>query len=379
MRKLTIGAGVLAVAACTTLTLGSAQAAPSLAPFTAASADGVAGEYIVQVKPGEDAARVANALGVTPTHVYETVLNGFSAKLDAAKLQQVRARGGVASVEQNARVKVDAVGSWGQDRIDQPKLPLNNSYVTKSTGAGVNAYIIDTGILPTHPEFGGRAKVAYDATGGNGIDCNGHGTHVSGTIGSNTYGVAKGVKLFGVRVLNCGGSGTFADVIEGMDWVAKNAVKPAVANMSLGGPKDSSVNAAATKLAQSGVFLAVAAGNETQNASNVSPASATGVFTVAASDISDKSASFTNFGKDVELYAPGVNIKSTWLSNGTKSISGTSMATPHVVGVAALYKSSKGDASEATLTSWLQTNSSKNVITGVPSGTYNGLLQTAGL
>jgi subtilisin family serine protease len=202
---------------------------------------------------------------------------------------------------------------------------------------------------------------------------------VAGTIGGATWGVAKNVALRGVRVLDCGGSGTWEAVIAGMDWVAANHAPSAVANMSLGGGFNQSVNDAATRLADSGVFTGIAAGNSATDACSFSPASAAGVTTVAASDISDNHASFSNYGSCVEVYAPGVNVTSAWMGGGTNTISGTSMATPHVVGVGALYKSSQGDVASATLNSWIQAAASPNVINGVPAGTPNLLLQTAGL
>jgi subtilisin family serine protease len=234
--------------------------------------------------------------------------------------------------------------------------------------------VIDTGIQTSHSQFGGRAAVSYDALGGNGQDCNGHGTHVAGTNGSSTYGVAKGVRLRAVRVLDCSGSGATSGIIAALDWVRLNRTNPAVANMSLGGGFSSTLNTAANNLANSGVFLAVAAGNENQNACNVSPASAASATTVAASTSTDAKASYSNYGSCVDLYAPGSSITSTWTGSSTNTISGTSMASPHVAGVAALYKGTYGDASSSTIDSWIKTNSTANVITGNPSGTPNRLL-----
>jgi subtilisin family serine protease len=238
----------------------------------------------------------------------------------------------------------------------------------------VRAYIIDTGLQANHPDFGGRAANVYDAFGGNGADCNGHGTRVGGTVGGSTYGVAKGVALRGVRVLDCAGSGSFSGIIAGVDWVRKNRFSPAVANMSLGGGYSSSVNTAVSNLANSGVFVAVAAGNSNANACYYSPASAGAAYTVAASDKTDTRASFSNYGSCVDGYAPGVGIKSAWLSSGTNAISGTSMASPHVAGVAALYKATCGDAASSTIASWINTNATTGVIKSNPTGTPNRLL-----
>jgi len=233
--------------------------------------------------------------------------------------------------------------------------------------------VIDTGIATAHADFGGRAQNVYDAFGGNGQDCNGHGTHVAGTVGGATYGIAKASSLRGVRVLDCSGSGSTSGIIAGIDWVRANHIKPAVANMSLGGGYSSALNAATDNLSGAGVFVAVAAGNENQNACNVSPASAAAPTVVAASDKTDTRATFSNFGSCVEVYAPGVNVTSTWLSGGTNTISGTSMASPHVAGVAALYKSG-GDAASSTINSWILTNASAGVVRSNPSGTPNRLL-----
>jgi subtilisin family serine protease len=245
----------------------------------------------------------------------------------------------------------------------------------------VTVYVIDTGILTSHTQFGGRAAVAYDALGGNGQDCNGHGTHVAGTVGGSTYGIAKGVALRAVRVLNCSGSGTNSGVIAGMDWVRTNHVSRSVANMSLGGGYSSSVNTAATNLVNSGVFLAVAAGNSNADACNYSPASASGTCTVAATTSSDARASYSNYGSCVDIYAPGSSITSAWYTSTTaiNTISGTSMASPHVAGVGALYKATYGDASASTIISWLKSNATANVVSGNVGSTPNQLLYKSSL
>jgi subtilisin family serine protease len=264
---------------------------------------------------------------------------------------------------------------WGLDRIDAVS-GLDQRYTYHHTGRGVTAYVIDTGIDTSAADFGGRASVAYDATGGDGRDCSGHGTHVAGTIGGQTYGVAKAVRLRAVRVLDCGGAGTDADVVAGMDWVAQHAQRPAVANMSLGGGRSSAVDAAAKRLTGSGVFLAVAAGNFAGDACDYSPSGASGVLAVAASDRSDTSAGFTDHGPCVRLYAPGVQITSDWLAGTVKAVSGTSMAAPHVTGVAAMYEEDAGDVSASAVTAWLTAHAVRNAISGVPGGTPNLLLNT---
>jgi subtilisin family serine protease len=358
--------------------------APALAQEGRAG-DAIPGKYIVVAEQGRDPAAVArwqNARDRQPL----PLVNGFAATLDAAQVRALRASARVAYVEPDRVVTADATQTmdangdpWGLDRIDQRALPLSRTFTYTGTGAGVTAYILDTGITPNHPDFGGRARVAYDALGGNGIDCHGHGTHVAGTIGGTTWGVAKQVQLRGVRVLGCTGSGSTSGIINALNWVRTNAVRPAVANMSLGGGRSTSLNSAANSLASSGVFLAVAAGNESQNACNVSPASAASAYTTAASDRTDLRASFSNYGSCVDGYAPGVAIKSAWLGTGTRTISGTSMATPHVAGVGALYKSRFGDASSATISSWINTSATAGVIRSNPSGTPNRLLYTNGL
>ena len=316
---------------------------------------------------------------------YARVFRGFAASgLSAQAVQALRAAPDVAYVEQDQVARASLTQSpvtWGLDRIDQRFLPLSGSYTYTSLGTGVRAYIIDTGIQSSHPQFGGRALAMYDAIGDgqNGQDCNGHGTHVAGTVGSTTYGVAKRVYLRGVRVLNCAGSGTFAGVIAGVNWVAQNHIKPAVANMSLGGGASAAVDQAVNALATAGVFVAVAAGNESQNACNVSPARAANATTVAASTWTDARAGYSNYGPCVELYAPGSSITSTWIGSSTATLNGTSMASPHVAGVAALYKATFGDASFSTIRTSLITNATANVITGNPAGTPNRLLYKGAL
>jgi len=305
---------------------------------------------------------------------YGAVLKGFAAELSDEAVAELRADPDVAYIEQDQVVSVNTTqtgATWGIDRIDQRNRPLSGTYTYTRTGAGVRVYIIDTGIRPTHTQFGTRAQTVYGSN-----DCNGHGTHVAGTIGGSTYGVAKGALLRGVRVLNCSGSGTWSGIIAGMDWVRVNHIKPAVANMSLGGGFSTSVNTAANNLSNAGVFVAVAAGNSNANSCNFSPASAANVTSVMSSTSSDAKSSFSNFGSCAHLYAPGSSITSAWHTSNTatNTISGTSMASPHVAGVAALYKSTFGDASSSTIRSWLINNATTGVISGNPSGTANRLL-----
>ncbi len=354
--------------------------APEAAPLHAASAGrAVEGRYIVVLKEGADPRSVAAVAGAEPRHIYEAALNGFAAELNAGQLNALQHNPNVEYVEEEQLYDYATTQSgvtWGLDRIDQRARPLSTTFTYTATGAGVRAYIIDSGITPSHTQFGGRASVAYDATGGNGLDCNGHGTHVAGTVGGSTYGVAKGVTLRGVRVGTCGSSLYTADIVEGIDWVRLNHQKPAVANMSLGGGASSAINTATTNLINSGVTVVVAAGNNSTLACNGSPSGVTAAIVVAASTSTDARASYSNYGSCVDLYAPGSSITSAWYSSttATNSISGTSMASPHVTGVAALYKSALGEASQATIQSWLVSNATPNVITSNPSGTPNLLL-----
>ncbi|HEX8320335.1 S8 family peptidase [Longimicrobium sp.] len=371
---------VMALAACSDESPVSARV--DLVPVLSAGARGIEGQYIVVVREGADPRSVAAVAGASPRYVYTAAINGFAATLNAGQLNALQQNPNVETIEQDQTAQASATQSgatWGIDRIDQRSRPLSGTYTYTTTASGVYAYIIDTGIYAAHSNFGGRASNVYDAFGGNGNDCNGHGTHVAGTVGSATYGVAKAVRLRGVRVLDCAGSGSFAGIIAGIDWVRVNRTNPAVANLSLGGGYSSTLNNAVTNLANSGVFVAVAAGNENQLACNVSPASASAVTTVASSTSSDAKSSFSNYGSCVDVYAPGSSITSTWSNGGTNTISGTSMASPHVAGVGALYKATYGNASQATIDTWIKNNATANVITGNPTGTPNRLLYKAAL
>ncbi|HWM11673.1 MAG TPA: S8 family peptidase [Solirubrobacteraceae bacterium] len=356
--------------------------APALAQEGRAG-EAIPGQYIVVAEESRDAGSVARWQDARQVRMLD-VVNGFAAELDAQQVRALRKSARVDYVEADRVVTVaatqtmDSAGEpWGLDRIDQRSRPGSRTYSWTATGAGVTAYVVDTGIATAHTQFGGRAANVYDAFGGNGQDCHGHGTHVAGTIGAATWGVAKGVTLRGVRVLNCSGRGSTSGIIAALNWIRTNGARPAVANMSLGGGFSSSLNSAATNLSNAGVFLAVAAGNESQNACNVSPASASGVFTTAASDRNDRRASFSNYGSCVEAYAPGVAIRSTWLSGGINTISGTSMASPHVAGVGALYKQGSPGASSASISNAIISGATTNVITSNPSGTPNRLLYKA--
>lgn len=313
-------------------------------------------------------------------HVYQNALNGFAVDMSPEDAEALSQDFRVAYVEEDGVVTADATQanppSWGLDRIDQRNRPLNASYTFNWTGAGVFAYVIDTGIRTTHTQFGGRAANVFDAFGGNGADCNGHGTHVSGTIGGSTVGVAKSVNLRGVRVLDCNGSGSNSGVIAGVDFVRLNHSNPAVANMSLGGGISTALDTAVNNLSNSGVAIAVAAGNSNANACNTSPARAANAITVGSTTTTDARSSFSNFGTCLDIFAPGSSIVSAWFSSDTAgaTLSGTSMASPHVAGVAALYKQFNPGASSTTVRNAIVNGATTNVVTNAGTGSPNRLL-----
>lgn len=353
----------------------------------------IPGRYIVVVEDWAAGARgddsnveaVAEELslvyGGKVDRVFKHALNGYVAELSDKEAEQLSADNRVIYVEQDSEVSIDATqtgATWGLDRIDQRDLPLNGTYNYTPTGSGVNAYIIDTGIRRTHSDFGGRAFAGYDAIGDgqNSNDCNGHGTHVAGTVGGTTYGVAKSVRLYAVRVLDCSGSGSNSGVIAGVDWVTQNHVKPAVANMSLGGGASSALDTAVNNSISAGVTYAVAAGNSNANACNYSPARAANALTVGSTTSSDARSSFSNYGSCLDLFAPGSSITSAWYTSdtATNTISGTSMASPHVAGVAALYLQGNPTASASTVNAAIVNSSSTNKLTSIGTGSPNLLL-----
>ena len=364
----------LVLAACSDLTTPQSPTATMPSP---------SGRYIVVFRDSVADApnltrQLINVTGGSLTFTYSSALKGFAARLPQGALAILGQNPRVAYIEPDQVFQADVTQSmdangdpWGLDRIDQQALPLSHTYTYTGTGVGVHVYIIDTGISTLASDFGGRADNVYDAYGATGEDCNGHGTHVSG--------VAKSVSLHGVRVLSCAGIGLTSQIIAGIDWVRQNHASPAVANMSLGGGLSQALNDATTNLWNAGVFVAVAAGNDNADACQASPASASGAFTVAASEKTDAKASYSNWGTCVEAYAPGSAIKSDYLLGMTQTLSGTSMASPHVAGVAALYKGSFGDAASGTVSSWIISNATTGAITGNPGGTPNRLLFKAGL
>jgi subtilisin family serine protease len=366
-----------------------AAAADDPAPLRGtASANVIEGEYIVVLKASagarsmSDARAAATDNGGTVRHVYDAALKGYSATLPSKALRAVRNNPNVAYVEADQTMSVDATQSpatWGLDRVDQRNLPLNNSYTYNATGSGVTAYIIDTGILSSHNEFGGRVAAGYTAiSDGRGTtDCNGHGTHVAGTVGGTTYGVAKNVTLKPVRVLGCDGSGTNSGVIAGVDWVTGNKSGPAVANMSLGGGVSTALDDAVQRSVNAGVSYAVAAGNDSgANACNGSPSRVASALTVGSTTSTDARSSFSNIGSCLDLFAPGSSITSAWYTGNTatNTISGTSMATPHVAGVAALYLQGNPSATASSVSSAIINSATTGVVTNAGTGSPNRLL-----
>jgi subtilisin family serine protease/PKD repeat protein len=356
------------------------------------SAEPVAGEYIVVLESGADvdadaaAAELARAYRGQSGRVFRHALKGFVAYMSEADARALAEDSRVRYVEQNGRmhaVGVQTGATWGLDRVDQVDLPLDQTYTYNTAGAGVNAYIIDTGIRISHADFGGRASLAYSSINdGNGAnDCNGHGTHVAGTVGGATWGVAKAVNLHAVRVLDCGGSGTYEGVIAGVDWVTANHVKPAVANMSLGGGASQAVDDSVTNSIAKGVVYAIAAGNDNASACNYSPARTPNALTVGSTTNTDARSSFSNYGTCLDIFAPGSNITSAWYTGdtATNTISGTSMAAPHVAGGAALYLGTNPTASPDQVMSVLTNLGGQGKVTSPGTGSPNVLLYTSSI
>lgn len=374
------------------LTALPAQAAPAEGNVLAAgSPTAVKDSYIVTLKKsvGLKASSAAGKdlvaeYGGTVKRTFTKALNGYSAALSATEARRLAADPAVAAVEQNQRVRLadttQTSAPWGLDRIDQAALPLSGTYTyPDSAGSGVTAYVIDTGVRITHQQISGRATYGYDAVDGDttASDGNGHGTHVATTIAGSTYGVAKKAKIVAVRVLDNSGSGTTAGVIAGIDWVTNNHSGPSVANLSLGGGASTTLDTAVRNSIASGVTYAVAAGNSSANASSYSPARVTEAITVGATTSSDARASYSNYGSVLDIFAPGSSITAGWYTSdtATNTISGTSMATPHVAGAAAIYLAGHTSATPAAVASALTGGATANVVTSPGSGSPNRLLK----
>ena len=386
----TSAALVLAPAAATADRPAKDRQAPADAGPAPVHGTSASDRYIVVFDKGSSQAKVRDAKdkakdkGAKVHHTYSNALDGFAATLSESALAELRQNKHVSFIEADHKVSISDTQSpatWGIDRIDQRDRPLNNSYTYQRSGAGVRAYIIDTGMRRTHAEFSGRATSGYSAINdGRGTDdCHGHGTHVAGTVGGETYGVAQDVSLVAVRVLDCQGNGTDSGVIAGIDWVTGNhtAGTPAVANMSLGGGISSALDTAVNNSINDGVTYALAAGNDYgANACNSSPSRVAAGLTVGSTTSSDTRSDFSNIGSCLDLFAPGSNITSSWIGSdsATNTISGTSMATPHVAGAAAVYLQGNPGASPVTVNNAIISSSTTGRLTGIGTGSPNRLL-----
>jgi serine protease len=334
---------------------------------------------------------VNNAINFSNANLLETysssAIQGMLVNASEEQIAEILKNPNVDFVEQDQMMSITPLASadavqngavWGLDRIDQRGLPLDNSYEYNFTGSNVTTYVIDTGVNINHNEFGGRASHGWDFVDNDNdaTDCNGHGTHVAGTVAGNSYGVAKNTKVVGVRVLSCTGSGSNSGVISGINWVANNASGPSVANMSLGGGASTATDNAVNNAVAAGVTFVVAAGNDNGDACTKSPARAANAITVGSTANNDARSSFSNYGNCLDIYAPGSNIKSAWYNSttATKTISGTSMAAPHVAGVAALILQENPGFSPAQVTNELSNRSTKNAVTDAKNGSPNELL-----
>jgi len=380
-------AGLVLIAACADQPVSGPQE-PTPAPLLGVAQEGgpLRDRYIVVFRDNvgdvdAEVERATRGFGAQVHYRYYSAIKGFAATLPSAALEGLRRNPNVSYIEADGEMSISTTqtpATWGLDRIDQRNLGLSNSYTYNYTGSGVTAYIIDTGIRFSHNDFGGRAVTGFDAVdGGSADDCNGHGTHVAGTVGGSTYGVAKGVALVGVRVLNCSGSGTTSGVVAGIDWVTSNhTTGAAVANMSLGGGASTALDNAVKNSIADGVTYAVAAGNSNRDACRFSPARVAEAITVGATTSSDSRASYSNSGSCLDIFAPGSSITSAWYTNNTatSTISGTSMASPHAAGVAALYLQTNASATPSAVRNAIVNGATTGTVTNAGRGSPNLLL-----
>ncbi|KAJ8522139.1 hypothetical protein ONZ45_g1228 [Pleurotus djamor] len=371
--------------------LAPVLAAPALRTVESYSGERVQDSYIVKLKAGASRKALLRNLGVNATYEWDTALNGFAGKLSAKDLDALRASADVESISEDGVMSIFATQTnapWGLARLSTPSrltstnsAALTFSYTYDATGSGVDVYVVDTGVLTSHSQFGGRARWGATFGGYANADGNGHGTHCAGTVAGSQFGVAKGANIIAVKVLSDSGSGSVSGIVSGLNWVltaARSSGRPSVVSMSLGGGASTAMDNAVASLTAAGIHVVVAAGNSNTNAANTSPARAPSAITVGASTITDARASFSNYGAVVDIFAPGQDVISSWIgsTSATNRISGTSMATPHIAGLVAYIISYSGNLSPAAMSTRIQSLSVRGALSGIPSGTVNYLAQT---